>query len=172
MPILWLAASKNMMEIRHSIDSLSALQDSMGIGNLSDYKASAMTTFRLTESDSMALASLKIHSINVDSVFSVSSRAQQLDFVKAMQSTIVSQKSALTIRGINMFQGDRNIRIHWLEWMKSFHRLCQYGYSYSSELLWELSSGKEAWSACHSIRFDVYTILCHIIFRRENVQRG
>lgn len=114
------AASKNMKEIRHSIDSLSALQDSMGVGNLSDYKVSAMTTFRQTESDSMALASLKIHSINVDSVFSVSSRAQQLDIVKTMQSTIVSQKSALNIRGINMFQGDRNIRRHWIEWMKKF----------------------------------------------------
>lgn len=114
------AASKNIDQLIHSIDSLSALQDSMGVGNLNDYKASAMTTFRLIESDSMALASLNIHSINVDSIFSVSSRAQQLDIVKTMQSTIMSQRSALSIRGINMFQGDRNIRRHWIEWMKKF----------------------------------------------------
>lgn len=112
------AATKNMIQIRQSIDSLSALQDSMGIGNLNDYKASALSTFRLTENDSVVLASLNINSVNVDSIFSVSSRAQQLDLIKTMQSTIVSQKSALSIRGINMFQGDRTIRRHWIEWMK------------------------------------------------------
>lgn len=112
------ASSKNMKQIKHSIDSLSALQDSMGMGNLSDYKVSAMTSFPFTEKDSVALASMKLRFINVDSMFAVSSRAKQLEIVKTMQSKITAQKSALSIRGINMFQGDRSIRRHWIEWMR------------------------------------------------------
>lgn len=112
------AASKNMKQIKHTIDSLSIRQDSIGLGNLDDYKSTALNTFRLTASDSTKLAESVPTVINSDSIFLVSSRSEQLDIRKAMQSRIQSQKSELNLKGTNMFYGDRNIRKHWVEWMK------------------------------------------------------
>lgn len=112
------AASKNLSQIKHTIDSLSVNQDSIGMGNLSDYKAAALGTFRFTHRDSTALLAAFITSINADSVFSSSTRASQYEWKKTMQARIQTQKSDLSLKGVNMFQGDRSIRRHWIEWMK------------------------------------------------------
>ncbi len=112
------AASKNMSQIRHTIDSLSSQQDSIGMGNLSDYKASALGTFRFSNRDSAALNASLVTAINTDSVFNSSTRSRQYDWKKTMQARIQTQKSELSLKGISMFQGDRTIRRHWIEWMK------------------------------------------------------
>jgi len=112
------AASKNMVQIRHSIDSLSDQQDSIGRGNLADYRASALGSFRMSANDSARLASSDVMFVNVDSLFSAKSRSQQLDIEKTMQGRVSTQRSDLSLKGMSMFQGDRNIRIHWKEWMK------------------------------------------------------
>lgn len=112
------AATKNMNQIKHTIDSLSLRQDSIGLGNLDDYKITALNTYRLSSSDSVKFAESTPVIINSDSIFMVSSRSEQLDIRKAMQARIHSQKSELTLKGTNMFYGDRTIRRHWVEWMK------------------------------------------------------
>lgn len=112
------AASKNMSQIRHTIDSLSSQQDSIGMGNLSDYKASALGTFRFSNRDSAALNASLVTAINTDSVFNSSTRSRKYDWKKTMQARIQTQKSELSLKGISMFQGDRTIRRHWIEWMK------------------------------------------------------
>ncbi len=112
------AASKNMTQIKHTIDSLSLMQDSVGLGNLQEYKTTALNTYKLSASDSSKLAESTSAIISSDSIFMVSSRAEQLEIRKAMQTRIQSQKSELSLKGTNMFYQDRNIRRHWVEWMK------------------------------------------------------
>lgn len=112
------AMSKNMNQIKHTIDSLSTNQDSIGRGNLSDYRLSALNTFRMSKSDSAAFEKLSAKIINADSVYTVSSRNKQVDIKSNMRSKIQNQASELAIKSTNMYYGDRTIRKHWIEWMK------------------------------------------------------
>ena len=112
------AMSKNMAEIRHTIDSLSENQDSIGRGNLSEYRATAMSVYRMQQSDSVAFDRLTSKIINADSVFAVSSRNRQVDIRSSMRSRVQTMTSDLAIKSSNMYYGDRTIRKHWIEWMK------------------------------------------------------
>lgn len=112
------AMSKNMNEIKHTIDSLSSNQDSIGRGNLSEYRVSALNTFRQSKSDSAAFDKLTTKIISADSVYAVSSRNKQVDIKNSMRSKIQNQASELAIKSTNMYYGDRTIRKHWIEWMK------------------------------------------------------
>ena len=112
------ALSKNMAEIRHTIDSLSANQDSIGKGNLSEFRAGALAIYKMHKSDSVAFEKLTSKIINADSVFAVSSRSHQVDVRSDMRSKIQTLTSDLAIKSSNMYYGDRTIRKHWIEWMK------------------------------------------------------
>ena len=113
------AASKNMAEITHSIDSLSVLQDSIGMGNLAEFRY-AISTYPLTKSDSALYREREMEGklISADSLFSVSSRAAQLDIRSAMRTKIQGQVSELNMKSRSMFDQDRQIRIHWIQWMQ------------------------------------------------------
>ena len=112
------AMSKNMNEIKHTIDSLSGNQDSIGRGNMAEYKVTALGTYRMQKSDSAAFDKLKSKIISADSVYAVSSRNQQVDIKNDMRSKIQTQASDLAIKSSNMYYGDKTIRRHWIEWMK------------------------------------------------------
>ena len=109
--------SKNMSQIMHSIDSLSALQDSIGVGNLAEYRQ-AMSTYRLSGADSVKYSEMSSKVISADSVFAVASRATQVDVLSSMRSRIQGQQSELNIKGRSMFDQDKTIRKHWMQWMK------------------------------------------------------
>lgn len=111
------AGSKNMSQIRFSIDSLSALQDSIGVGNLAEYRQ-ALGTYRLTKADSVKYGEMTSKVISADSAFAVASRATQLDIRNSMRTKIQGQQSELNIKGRSMFDQDRSIRKHWIQWMK------------------------------------------------------
>lgn len=112
------AMSKNMNEIKHTIDSLSTNQDSIGRGNLSDYRRAALNTFRMSKADSAAFEKLTSRVISADSLYAVSSRNKQVDIKSNMRTKIQNQASELAIKSTNMYYGDRTIRKHWIEWMK------------------------------------------------------
>ena len=112
------AMSKNMIEIKETIDSLSRNQDSIGRGNMSEFKVTALSTYRMQKSDSAAFANLKSKIINADSVFAVSSRNKQVDIRSDMRSKIQTQASDLAIKSTNMYYSDKQIRKHWIQWMK------------------------------------------------------
>lgn len=112
------AESKNMAEIRHTIDSLSMRQDSIGLGNLSEYKAEIMPNLFLQHADSMKMLALGAAAINSDSLFEVASRDGQLEIRGEMRKAVSFQSNDLTIKGTNMFAQDRSIRKHWVSWMK------------------------------------------------------
>ena len=112
------AMSKNMNEIKHTIDSLSGNQDSVGRGNMAEYKVTALNTYRMLKADSAAFEKLQSKTINADSVYAVSSRNQQVEIKSDMRSKIQTQASDLAIKSSNMYYGDKTIRRHWIEWMK------------------------------------------------------
>ena len=112
------AGSKNMVDIRHSIDSISRKQDSLGLGNMSEYRHAALSTYRLQKADSAAYNALGVTRINVDSMFTVASRSRQIEVQSTMRSLMQSQANDLAIKGSSRFYGDRQIRLHWIEWMK------------------------------------------------------
>lgn len=112
------AMSKNMNEIKHTIDSLSSNQDSVGRGNMAEFKVTAMATYRMQKSDSLAFEKLPSKIISADSVFAVSSRNRQVDIKNDMRSKIQTLASDLAIKSSNMYYGDKTIRRHWIEWMK------------------------------------------------------
>jgi lipopolysaccharide export system permease protein len=112
------AMSKNMNEIKHTIDSLSNNQDSIGLGNMSEFRATAMVTYRMMKADSAAFEKLASKHISADSVFAVSSRNAQVDIKNTMRNKIQTQSSDLAIKSSNMYYGDKTIRKHWIQWMK------------------------------------------------------
>ena len=112
------AGSKNMVDIRHSIDSISNKQDSLGLGNMGEYRHTALATYRLQKADSVAFYDLGVNRINVDSMFMVASRNRQNDIQGAMRTIMQSQANDLAIKSSSMYYGDRQIRLHWIEWMK------------------------------------------------------
>ena len=112
------AMSKNMNEIKSTIDSLSVAQDSIGRGNMHDYRVSALGTYRMQKSDSLAFEKLMGRNISADSVYAVSSRNMQVDIKNDMRSRIQTQSSDLAIKSTNMYYGDKQIRRHWIQWMK------------------------------------------------------
>lgn len=112
------ALSKNMNEIKHTIDSLSRNLDSIGRGNMSEFKVAAMGTYRMQKSDSVAFDKLASKIISADSLFAVSSRNKQVDIKSDMRSKIQTMASDLAIKSSNMYYGERAIRKHWIEWMK------------------------------------------------------
>ena len=112
------AMSKNMNEIKATIDSLSNNQDSIGRGNMTEFQVTALATYRMQKNDSVMFDRLKAKVINADSVFAVSSRTKQVDIKNDMRSKIQTQASDLAIKSSNMYYGDRTIRRHWIEWMK------------------------------------------------------
>ena len=112
------ALSKNMNEIKHTIDSLSRDLDSIGRGNLSEYKVAAMSTYRMQKSDSVAFEKLASKTISADSLFAVSSRNKQVDIKSGMRSKIQTMASDLAIKSTNMYYAEKTKRRHWIEWMK------------------------------------------------------
>lgn len=113
------ATSKDMRKIKYDIDSLSEQQDSLGKGNLYDYKAVALAKgFVPSKRDSDRIASSPATSINIDSMFQSASRQDQLRYMENMQSRIRTQQSELSFKKTSMAVGDENIRRHWIEWMK------------------------------------------------------
>ena len=112
------AMSKNMNEIKHTIDSLSTNQDSIGRGNMAEYRVTAMNTYRMQKTDSLAYEKMTSKLINADSVYAVSSRSKQLEIKSQMRTKIQTQASDLAIKSTNMYYGDKTIRKHWIEWMK------------------------------------------------------
>lgn len=112
------AMSKNMNEIKHTIDSLSNNQDSIGRGNMTEFRVTALGTYRMQKADSASFQKLQSKIINADSVFAVSSRNMQVDIKSTMRSKVQTESSDLAIKSSNMYYGDRTIRRHWIEWMK------------------------------------------------------
>ena len=109
------ANSKSIKELEHSIDSMSTRYDSIG-RNYYKEALSKLEPIRLTPMDSAKLKTSVAKTINADSLFRVSSKAQQARFLKAASEKAVVMQNDLSFKSIMMSESDKSLRKHQLEW--------------------------------------------------------
>jgi lipopolysaccharide export system permease protein len=114
------AMNKNMVQLSHDIDSLSAQQDSIGRAYFAQLKNNSYGSHRLSKADS---AKLQQHiekelvtRINVDSLFYSSTREQRAEWLKREESRIKNMKNETALKSKTVFNADKNIRRHQVEW--------------------------------------------------------
>ena len=115
------AMNKDMIQLSHDIDSLTTLQDSIGRNYFSQLKNTSFALHRLTKSDTTKLNKLieesSITRINVDSLFFSSTRDQREKWLKSEKSRINNLKNEVAIKSKTVFNADKNIRRHQIEWL-------------------------------------------------------
>ncbi len=111
------AASKNMVQLEHSIDSLSTHNDSIGRNN---WKAAMRNSYQmkttLTREDSTIMEIEKVYNINVDSIFNISGKAQKLKWKKNELTKLNQAKTDLEIKKNIMRSLDKDLNKHKLLW--------------------------------------------------------
>ncbi len=114
------AMNKNMVRLSRDIDSLSAAQDSIGRVYYNQLKTSSLASYKLSKNDTTRLKQHveeeKVTRINIDSLFYSSTRDQRKEWLKSEESRINGLKNETTLKSKTVFNADRNIRIHQIEW--------------------------------------------------------
>ena len=115
------AMNKNMVQLAHDVDSLTAQQDSIGRAYYGQLKDNSYASYKLTKSDTAKLAKHieeeRVTRINVDSLFHSATREQQQEWLKNGQSRIGNLKSETALKSKTVFSADKNIRRHQIEWL-------------------------------------------------------
>lgn len=111
------AASKNMIELETSIDSLTLHNDSIGRNN---WKAAMRNTYQMKTSfnkeDSTLMEKEKIYYINVDSIFNTATKAERLRWKKNELTKLQQAKTDIEIKKNIMRSLDKDLNKHHLLW--------------------------------------------------------
>ena len=114
------AMNKNMLQLTHDIDSMSTTQDSIGRAYFTHLKASSYASHKLTKADTTRLQELLKEDpavrIDMDSLFHSSTRDQRKEWLEAGGRRVNSLKSELDMKKNTVFNADKNIRRHQIEW--------------------------------------------------------
>ena len=111
--------SKNMAEISHSIDSLTAYADSVGRRMFADSQEGIYKKHKLNERDSIKLADGSLAtSINIDSLFQSYTLKKKEQVLRHANSQVQSQSSDWKMKSIQVKDRDINIRRHQTDWHK------------------------------------------------------
>jgi lipopolysaccharide export system permease protein len=107
-------SAKDMQQIEHSVDSINAELDSIGLLYLADARKRWYATPQWTKKDSLQLA----HTTPVDfrRLEEKASPEQQQAAHRTMSNNIRSIASELQWKSSNAEYGDAMIRRHWVEW--------------------------------------------------------
>lgn len=115
------AMNKNMTQLAHDVDSLIAQQDSIGRAYYGQLQSSSYASYKLTKSDTTKLTKhieeQQVTRINVDSLFYSATREQQQEWLKNGQARIGNLKNETALKSKTVYNADRNIRVHRLEWL-------------------------------------------------------
>lgn len=109
---------KNMNEITHAIDSLTAYADSLGRSMHSDIMQSTYKAPILSKSDSVKIQEEKLSVINIDSVFNTLTSAEKLKTLSTCENRLSSLSSDWSIKSYLTKETDANIRGHRSDWHK------------------------------------------------------
>lgn len=109
------AAAKGMVDLGHSIDSMTARFDSIGRDYYTDSRKITYKKPELTSVDSTRLESQARH-INMDSLFNVQSHKKREQLIQSALSRAQTQSSELAMKSYITSDGDKNIRRHQKEW--------------------------------------------------------
>ena len=114
------AMNKNMAQLSRDIDSMSVEQDSIGRIYYSQLQNHSYASHSLTKTDTAKLKEYreKEHAtyIDVDSLFYSSTREQRSKWLESDKRRINNLKSELALKKQAVFNADKNIRRHQLEW--------------------------------------------------------
>lgn len=115
------AMNKNMAQLVHDIDSLTAVQDSIGRVYFKQLTSNTYASYRLTKSDTTKLNEFledeQMTRINVDSLFHSATRDQRQKWLKNEESRINNLKNETALKSKTVFAADKNIRRHQIEWL-------------------------------------------------------
>lgn len=118
------AMNKNMSQLAHDIDSMTTLQDSIGRAYFGQLQTGSFASHRLTKSDTTKLRDFtnkeNVTIINVDSLFHSSTREQRTKWLESEERRINSLKSELALKTKTVFNADKTIRSHRIEWFYKF----------------------------------------------------
>lgn len=109
---------KNMNEITHAIDSLTAYADSLGRSMHSDIMQSTYKAPILSKSDSVKIQEEKLSVINIDSVFNTLTSAEKLKTFSTCENRLSSLSSDWSMKSYLTKETDANIRGHRSDWHK------------------------------------------------------
>lgn len=109
---------KNMNEITHAIDSLTAYADSLGSSMHSDIMQSTYKAPILSKSDSVKIQEEKLSVINIDSVFNTLTSAEKLKTLSTCENRLSSLSSDWSMKSYLTKETDANIRGHRSDWHK------------------------------------------------------
>lgn len=114
------AMNKNMIQLAHDIDSLSVAQDSIGREYFNQLKGRTYASYKLSKSDTVKLnnhiVEEKITRVNVDSLFHSATREQRKEWLENKESRIYNLKNETALKSKTVFNADKNIRRHQIEW--------------------------------------------------------
>lgn len=114
------AMNKNMPQLSHDIDSMSAEQDSIGRAYYAQLKNGSYALHSLTKADTAKLKEFivkeNIACINVDSLFHSSAREQRKEWLENEERRVNNLKNELALKSKTVFNVDKNIRRHQIEW--------------------------------------------------------
>ena len=110
---------KNMIEITHSIDSLSAKADSTGRTTYQDIKRTTYCEHTLSKNDSVQINTGTIPQfINADSIFNAYTIAEKSKALKYASDRTYTLSGDWQMKSVQMHAFDHNIRRHWIDWHK------------------------------------------------------
>ena len=111
------AASKNMIELQHSIDSLTLHNDSIGHNN---WRAVMRSSYQmkniLTSDDSVSMQHDGIYYINVDSIYNSATKVQKEKWKRNELTKLQQMKTDYEIKKSVMRSLDKDLNKHHLMW--------------------------------------------------------
>jgi lipopolysaccharide export system permease protein len=114
------AMNKNMPRLAHDIDSMQMMQDSISRVYFNQLQNGSFASHRLTKSDTAKLKTFveseAVAFIDVDSLFHSSTRDQRKKWLESEQRRINNLKNELSLKTRTVFNADKNIRRHQIEW--------------------------------------------------------
>ncbi len=114
------AMNKNMPQLSHDIDSMSAMQDSLSRVYYGQLKKESYGSHNLTKADTTKLKELvekeNVTSLDVDSLFYSSTRDQRKKWLESEERRIKNIRDELQLKKRSVFTVDKNIRRHQIEW--------------------------------------------------------
>ena len=118
------AMNKNMLQLSHDIDSMSAEQDSIGRVYFAQLKTNSYASHKLSKADTTKLRELvekaEATRIDVDSLFHSSTRDQRKEWLESEERRINNLKNELGLKAKTVYNADKNIRRHQIEWFYKF----------------------------------------------------
>ena len=114
------AMNKNMPQLAHDVDSMSAEQDSISRAYFAQLKSSSYASHQLTKGDTTKLHEFvekeQVSRVDVDSLFHSSTREQRKKWLESEQRRIKNLGDELSLKAKTVYNADKKIRRHQIEW--------------------------------------------------------